>query len=55
MSRFELRTERFTLRPLADQDRDELRTKIFAHPSCVKTLIGDASTREKQKKPTLGI
>ena len=48
MSKFELHTERLLLRPLVESDREELRTSIFEHPECVKTLVGDASTHEKQ-------
>ena len=48
-SDFQLYTKRLFLRPLGDSDREDLRERIFAHPVCVKTMIGDASTREKQE------
>ena len=48
MEKFKLHTERLLLRPLLDTDREELRSSIFQHPECVKTLLGDASTHEKQ-------
>lgn len=47
-SDFHLYTKRLFLRPLEDGDREDLRAQIFAHPVCVKTMIGDASTRANQ-------
>ena len=48
-SDFHLYSKRLFLRPLIDTDREDLQARIFAHPVCVKTMIGDASTPEKQK------
>ena len=48
MGDFSLASSRLKLRPLVDSDREELRSRVFAHPDRVRTLIGNASTVEKQ-------
>jgi RimJ/RimL family protein N-acetyltransferase len=49
MDAFDIITRRLKLTPVTDGQQEELRTKIFAHPDVVKTLMGDASNPEKQK------
>ena len=48
VSKFDLSTERLFLRPLTDNDKEDVRRSIFSKPDCMRTLMGDGSTKEKQ-------